>query len=214
MCTLRSIFSIFLTGIVEADKAKLTKFVFLENQGLYVAELGKHFPDVLFGHGDGNVLDINVVYELSDVSSFSWLELDWNRVRMQGRFVNSFGSRVFVIETHKSITSARMVVVERNLQTLDLAIFFEFLLKILMPEFFGYISNEHILLHQFLLISTQELSIKLQSSTRLAVDLEISHLFTRLMELEVVLDVYDCGIKLPRDILSNLRSVLQNHFRL
>lgn len=104
--TLRSILSIFSNGIVEADKAELSKFVTLQNQGLYVTKLGEHFPDVFFGHFDWNILDINVIYELSDVSSFSRLELNWNRVRMHGCFINSFGSRVFVIEAHKSISSA------------------------------------------------------------------------------------------------------------
>lgn len=107
-----------------------------------------------------------------------------------------------------------MVIVQRNLETLDLTIFLEFLLKVLMPKFFGYISDEHVLLHQFLLVSAQELSVKLQSSARLAVYLEISHFFTCLLKLEVVFDVHDCGIKLPRDVLSDLRSVLQNHFAL
>lgn len=106
VCALGSIFSILPTRIIKTDKSKLSKFVFLENQGLDMTELGKHFPDVFFGHADWNIFDINVVHELSDVPSLSGLELDWDRVRMQGCFVDSFGGRVFVIETHESVASA------------------------------------------------------------------------------------------------------------
>ena len=103
---LGSIFSILPTRIIKTHKSKLSKFVFLEDQGLDVTELGKHFPDVFFCHVDWNIFDINIVHELSDVPSLSGLELDWDGVRMQGCFVDSFGGRVFVIETHESVASA------------------------------------------------------------------------------------------------------------
>ena len=78
-----------------------------------------------------------------------------------------------------------------------------------MLEILGNIPNKDIVGHQFLLVGTKQLLVKLEASAWLALDLEVLHLLAGQMEVGGVLDAHDRGEEGPSDVLTDLRLRVQ-----
>lgn len=76
-----------------------------------------------------------------------------------------------------------MVRVEGDLQTLNVSVCREFLLKVLVFHFLWELSHENVVGDELILVSTKQVFVELKSSALLAIDLEELHLFTGVLEL-------------------------------
>lgn len=72
-------------------------------------------------------------------------------------------------------------------------------------------SDENIVVKELLLVGTEELSIELKGSAHFVSDLEVSHSFNSLVELDWVSDLDNGGVEWSGNVLSDLRTGLENN---
>jgi len=173
-------------------------------EGLDVSEGGKQVLDLLLRHFQWDVLDVHIVDELSQVSSVLWLEQNGSHLSIVLGELQGLLGRGLVIEADETIASGGVVGVERNLKTLNFSESFEFLLKIGMLEVLGDALDEHTVGMKFFLVASEQLSVELEGSALLALDIEVSHGLDGLVELDGVLDHDDGGVEWSGDVLSDL----------
>ena len=76
-----------------------------------------------------------------------------------------------------------MVTIEGDLQTLDVSVLIENFLKIFVFHIFWKLSNENVVIGELVLMSTEQVFVELEGSTLLALDLEVLHFLTSVLEL-------------------------------
>jgi len=161
----------------------LSHFVLVEDEGFDFSEWGEHILDLLVSPLKWDVLNIDVVDELSDLSSVLWLELDGlDGVSIAGG-LEGLAGRSLILEADESVSSGGVVLVERDLQTLDVSVLGEMLLKVLVFHFLWELSHEDVVGDELVLVSTEQVFVELESSALLAIDLEVLHLLTGVLEL-------------------------------
>lgn len=74
--------------------------------------------------------------------------------------------------------------------------------------------HENIVIQKSILVAAEQLLVEWQSSTLLAIDLKVLHLFTRLLKLLDVLDVHHGRVEGPGDVSLDLGLGFQDDSRL
>lgn len=108
------------------------------------------------------------------------------------------------MEADEAVASGRVVWVERDLETLDLAHFLELLVQVLVLEVFGNL-DEDVVGEQLVLVATEELLVERQGAALLAIDFEVSHLLAALSELLWILDADHGGEERLGEVSLDLR---------
>lgn len=91
--------------IIIADESNLTDLVLHQVEGLDLSELLEHLLDLILRILHWDVLDVDVVDELSESSSVFWLEFHGNGVVILGRLLDGSGGDLLVVEADESIAS-------------------------------------------------------------------------------------------------------------
>ena len=204
-----SVLDVGSLGIIVADETVLSDIIFAEDKGFDVSVLGEQLLDILIGHGSGDVLDVDVVDESSHVSSVLWLELDGNALGVGTGGSDGLVGGVIALKADESIASGGVVLVEGDLQTLDASELLESVVELLVSDGGWDGSDEDVLLGELLSVGTEELSVELEASALFAVDLEVLHLLTGFIELNVIWDGDNGGPEWASDVLSDLGSALE-----
>lgn len=84
-----------------------------------------------------------------------------------------------------------MILVERDLQTLDFSDLGHMLVKLSHGHFLGDSLDEHVVVNQVLLVHTEQVFVEWEGSALLSVDFEVLHAFDGLSELLSILDLDD-----------------------
>ena len=204
-----SVLDVSAIWIIIADETVLSDLVLAEDEGFDVSVLGEQLGDIGIGHRGWDVLDIDVVDESSHVSSVLWLELDGNAFGTGASGGDGLGGGVIALEADESIASGGVVLVEGDLQTLDGTVLLESVVELLVSNGGWDGSDENVLLGELLSVGTEELSVELEASALLAVDLEVLHLLAGFLELSVIWDGDDGSPEWAGDVLSDLGSALE-----
>ena len=204
-----SVLDVVAIRVVVADETVLADLVLAEDEGLDVSVLGEQLPDVSIGHGGWDVLHVDVVDESSHVSSVLWLELDGDALAVVSGGSDGAAGGLIALEADESIASGGVVLVEGDLQTLDGAELLEGVVELLVSYGGWDGSDEDVLLGELLSVGSEELSVELEASALLAVDLEVLHLLAGFLELGVVWDGDDGGPEWAGDVFSDLGSALE-----
>ena len=130
--TLWSVLFVDSFRVIVADESDLSDLVLHQVERLDFSEGLEHVLDLVLWVVHRNVLDVDVVDQLSDVSSVLWLEFHGNSVFVLGGSLNGFGGGGLIVEADEAVASRGVVGVEGYLQGLDLTDRFKFLLKVLM----------------------------------------------------------------------------------
>ena len=172
----------------------------------------KHFFDLLVGEVKRNVFHVNVIDELSALSTILGLKFQGNGFVLILAEFDSLGCRYLVMEANESIPSGRMVWVERDLERFDFTDLLKFLLEVAVLEIFWDLADEHIVGHELLpVITTKQLPVKLKSSALLPIEFEIFHSLNRFGEGLRILDADNGRVEWLCDVFSDLRLSLKNH---
>jgi len=117
--------------------------------------MGEHLFDLLLGVFKRNILNIDVVDELSDLSLVLWLELaSLDGLRFtEGR--KGLGGRTFILEADESVSSGGVVSVEGDLKTLDISVFVENIIKLFVFHVLWKLSHENVVTGELVLVSTK-----------------------------------------------------------
>lgn len=92
-------------GVIIADESVLSNIVLEEDKRLDVTESGEHGLDLGIGLLKRNVLDVDIVVQLSELSSVLWLELNGDDFAVVlGEFHSLVGGGL-ILEADESITS-------------------------------------------------------------------------------------------------------------
>ena len=204
-----SVLDVLALWVIVADETVLADIVLAEAEGLDVSVLREQLSDVVISHGGWDVFDIDVVDELSHVSSVLWLELDGNTLGASTGGGDGLVGSLVALEADESIASGGVVLIHGDLQRLDVAILLEGVVELLVSNSLGDGSDENVLLGELLSVGTEELSIELEASALLAVNLEVLHLVAGFLELGIVWNGDDGSPEWAGDVLSDLWSALE-----
>jgi uncharacterized protein YuzB (UPF0349 family) len=155
---------------------------------------------------DWDVFHIDVVDDLSEMSSVSWLELD-RLDSLNVLCLECLCGCSLILEADEAIASGRVVSVERDFKTLDLAHWLEHLVEIFVFEVLWNF-DENVVGEQLVLVATKELLVERQSTALLAIDFEVSHLLTSFAELLGVFDADHGSEERLGEISLNLRLLI------
>jgi len=92
-------------GIVIADESVLTDWVLHGDKRFDISKSLEHFFDLIIGVGKWDVLDVDIVNELSELSSIFWLEFHGDDFIIFLRESDGLGSRSLILEADESVSS-------------------------------------------------------------------------------------------------------------
>ena len=105
MGALWSVLLVFTFGIIVADETVLADVVLHEDKRFDVSKSLEHVLNLSIGIGKWDVLDVDVVDELSELSSIFWLELHGDDVFIVLRESDGLGGRGLILEADESVSS-------------------------------------------------------------------------------------------------------------
>jgi len=100
-----SVFFVDTLRIVIADESDLADGVLHQVKRLDFTEGFEHFFDLILWIFHRNVLDVDIVDELSECSSILWLKFHGNSVVILGTSLDGFGGSGLIVEADESISS-------------------------------------------------------------------------------------------------------------
>lgn len=173
--------------VANESEFELLDLVVLGNrQGTDITERLEQISDIFLRLFDWDVFYVDIVDDLSEMSSVSWLELDGlDTINGLGLECSVGGS--FILEADEAVASGSVVVVERDLETLDLTHWLEHLVQVFMLEVLWNF-NENVVGKQLVLVASEELLVEWQGAALLAFNLEVSHLLTSFIEFLWILN--------------------------
>lgn len=119
--TLWTVLLVDLGWVVIADETKFTDVILVEDERFDGSIWLEHLLDLIVRPIEWNVLDIDIVDELSHISSVLWLELaSLDLIGVSGG-LEGFGGRVLILEAYETVSSGGVVGVEGDLKTLDVS---------------------------------------------------------------------------------------------
>jgi len=202
LSALWAILLVLIVWIIVTDEGKLADLVGLENKGLDVSEWLEQFDDVILRLLVGNVLDIDVVDQSSELSAV--LGLEFHLVNALGNLsVQGVDGTLLLLEANESVSSGGVVRVEGDLETLDLSALLEHLVQVLVLDILWHL-DEDVVVVQLVLVATEQLLVEWKGTALLAVDLEVLHLLASLFELLGVLDADHGGVEWSGDVSLDL----------
>lgn len=197
--------------IVVANESKSTELRLLEEHGLDGTIGLEELSDLLIRHVAGEVLDVDVVDELSHGGLIvSWLEheaLDTLRKLVSLSGSESSGGGLSFLEADEAVSIGFVLRSHGNLEGLDGTELLHNFVEIFVKDVSGNL-DENVVSKKLLLVGTEELLVEGKTSAWLTGDLEISHLVTSLLVLIGILNVYHSGVERLGDVLLNLRLLL------
>lgn len=102
-----------------------------------------------------------------------------------------------------------MVLVERDLQTLDISDLGHMLVKLSHGHFLWNSLDEHVVVNQVLLVHTEQVLVEWECSALLSVDFEVLHAVDGLSELLGILDLDDTGVVWSGGVSLDLRDLFE-----
>ena len=209
--TLRSILLADVLWVIEANETVLAYFIFHQDQRLDLTKRLEQFSDFVHFHVRWNVFEIYVIDQLPELASIFGLEDHGDDLVIILCVLHSLSSCILVIEANEAVATTSVVLVERDLQAFHFSVLREHVLQVLVTQVLGNVADEHIVLTEFLSVVAQQVPVKLQRPTLLAIDGEVAHLLTSCLVLFLVFDVDDARVEGPRHVLFDLRSSLKQH---
>jgi len=189
LSTLWTVLLILLLRVIVANESKfeLLNFVVLgHRERTDISERLEQIHDFFIRLFDWDVFHIDVVDDLSEMSSVSWLELD-GLDTLDSLGLECLRGSSLILEADEAIASGGVVSVERDLERLDLAHWLEHLVEVFVFEVLWNF-NENVVGQQLVLVATKQLLVERQGTALLAIDLEVSHLLASFVELLGVFD--------------------------
>jgi len=95
--------------VIVADECDLANLVLHQVKRLDFSVSLEHFLDLVLWVVHWNVLDIDIVDELSDMSSIFWLKFHSNSIIVLLGSFDSFGGSSFIVEADETIASGGVV---------------------------------------------------------------------------------------------------------
>lgn len=205
MSTLRAVLLVLFINVIVANESEfelLDLVVLGHRERTDISERLEQIHDVIIRLFDWDVFHIDVVDDLSEMSSVSWLELDGlDTVDVLG--LECLCGSSLILEADEAVSSGGVVTIERDFKTLDLAHWLEHLVEVFMFEVLWNF-NENVVGEQLVLVATKELLVERQGTALLVIDLEVSHLLTSFVELLRVFDADHGGEEGLGEISLNL----------
>lgn len=206
LSTLRAVLLVCFLRVVVANESKfelLNLVVLGHREGADISKRLEQIHDILIRLFDWDVFHIDVVDDLSEMSSVSWLELD-GLDSLNSLGLECLRGRSFILEADEAVASRGVVSVERDLETLDLAHWLEHLVQVFVFEVLWNF-NENVVGQQLVLVATEQLLVERQGTALLAIDFEVFHLLTSFAELLGVFDADHGGEERLGEISLDLR---------
>jgi len=206
LSTLRAVLLVCFLRVIVANESKfelLNLVVLGHREGADISKRLEQIHDILIRLFDWDVFHIDVVDDLSEMSSVSWLELD-GLDSLNSLGLECLRGRSFILEADEAVASRGVVSVERDLETLDLAHWLEHLVQVFVFEVLWNF-NENVVGQQLVLVATEQLLVERQGTALLAIDFEVFHLLTSFAELLGVLDADHGGEERLGEISLDLR---------
>jgi len=206
LSTLRAVLLVCFLRVVVANESKfelLNLVVLGHREGADISKRLEQIHDIFIRLFDWDVFHIDVVDDLSEMSSVSWLELD-GLDSLNSLGLECLRGRSFILEADEAVASRGVVTVERDLETLDLAHWLEHLVQVFVFEVLWNF-NENVVGQQLVLVATEQLLVERQSTALLAIDFEVFHLLTSFAELLGVFDADHGGEERLGEISLDLR---------
>ena len=205
MSTLRAVLLVLFINVIVANKSEfelLDLVVLGHRERTDISERLEQIHDVIIRLFDWDVFHIDVVDDLSEMSSVSWLELDGlDTVDVLG--LECLCCSSLILEADEAVSSGGVVTIERDFKTLDLAHWLEHLVEVFMFEVLWNF-DENVVSEQLVLVATKELLVERQGTALLVIDFEVSHLLTSFVELLRVFDADHGGEEGLGEISLNL----------
>lgn len=209
LSTLRAVLLVCFLRVVVANESKfelLNLVVLGHREGADISKRLEQIHDILIRLFDWDVFHIDVVDDLSEMSSVSWLELD-GLDSLNSLGLECLRGRSFILEADEAVASRGVVSVERDLETLDLAHWLEHLVQVFVFEVLWNF-NENVVGQQLVLVATEQLLIERQGTALFAIDFEVFHLLTSFAELLGVFDADHGGEERLGEISLDLRLLI------
>ena len=161
----------------------------------------------------GQILDVDVVENASELTAVSWLVLDGKSGLVILRVIQAVSCRSRLLEADETISTRRVIWVEGDLERLYVSIFGELVLEPLgvVIVVFGDLCHEHVVLHEASLVASEKLVVVGKGTTILSVDLEVAELLACLLEAFVVGDDNDSGVEWAIYVASELRLAIKDN---
>lgn len=100
---------VVLIWIIIAHESELTDVILSQDQRLDGAELLEESLDLLVAPVEWDVLDVDIVDQIDDISSFLRLELHGNNCFIFGGKLNCLLGIFFLLEAYEPVASRRMI---------------------------------------------------------------------------------------------------------
>ena len=187
-----SVLTVRLVLSVEADEGIWTSVVLAEVERLnssVLLEKGAHFSLTPLSW---EVLGVDVVEDLSEVTLVSWLVLDGLALISLSKSWEGLGSAGGILEADETISTGGVVRVERNLEGLDISVLAEEGLELRWLHVLWNLAHKDVVVNNLLWVGSQKIIIVWESTTLLAWDeLEVTELLAGELELVLLWDSDD-----------------------
>lgn len=146
--------------VVKADKAKSTWFILHYSFGWHLAKGSEQFSEIILVPFNREIFDIDIIKYFLEVSLiFGMIWFSMSEVSIFGALYSNL-SRLDILVAYEAIAIWLMVLIKRNLATLDFTILPEFLIQLRRCPLFGNIFHKNVLINGLSSVSSQKVFVK------------------------------------------------------
>ena len=207
-----TILPIVLVVRVEADEGIGALIVAHVLHRLDATEFAEESLHVFLSKVVGEVLGVDVVVDLPEVTLVAWLVADDLDVVSITLSFEGCGGSSGILEADEAIPTGLMVRVEGDLEGLNLTIAREVLLKGLRRDLLRDLAHEDVVIDDLLRVGAEKIVVEGKSAGGLAIgELEVSHLLAGEGKLVLLGDRHDGRVEGTVQVTTDLRHALKHN---